>query len=109
MKFLGVAPVAINASVGAQPDFYVLGEGTLKRLMHGGDGGARFGFNGGGHVDAAIELLLNALDGHQGGNEVGAVLVHHVERFVVEKAAVFNRIDACTDGALGGLRTVGMG
>jgi len=108
VKLFGVSPVGINGGVGAKSNLDAFGEGALKGGVDGVGSGVGFGGDGWGHVNATIKHFLEPLNGHEGGHEVGAALLHHVESLVVEEAAVFDGIDASSNGAFGGFRAVGM-
>ncbi len=109
VKFFGVAAVRVDARVSAETDFYALRERPLEGGMDGSGGGMGFCSDGGRNVDAAVKFFLKALNGHKRGDVIGALLLHQVESFVIEEAAMFDGIDAGANGALGGFGAVSVG
>src|SRR4029077_17322424 len=89
-------------------DVYALRERLLKCFANVRDGHLRFDGDRGRNINALVEPLLQTLNGHQRWYEIGSVLLHHVEGFIVEKSSVFNRIHARADSALCGLGAVAM-
>ncbi len=108
VKLFGVAAVGIDGGVRAEPDLYPFGQRALKCGMHGVNRQVRLGRNRRRNVNVAIKLFLKALGGHQCGDKVGPPLLHHVQVFLVEEAAMLDGIDAGTNGAFGGFRSVGV-
>src|SRR5208337_4513700 len=64
--------------------------------------------DGRGDIEAAVKFFLEALNGHECGHKVSAVLLHQVESFVVQEAAMLDGIDAGPNSAFGGFRAVGV-
>src|SRR5262245_62436105 len=100
MKFLGVPAVWIDSSVGSKPDLHPF----IDRFPH--DRVSRFqsslhlvGYQG--WVATFSQDLFAAFERHQRWDEVRAAGLHQIQRFVVQKGAMFDRIDASPDGALG--------
>ena len=108
VELFGITPVRIDGGVCAQADFDAFGDCALKSGMEGIGRGMRFGGDGRGDIEAAVKFFLAALNGHKCRHKVGAVLLHQVESFFVQEAAMLDGIDAGADGALGGFGTVGM-
>src|SRR5215475_12520947 len=106
MKLFAVSAVRINASVCAEADVHAFGEGTLKCAMHRINRGMSFSCDSGRDVNVLIEALLQALRGHQRWDEIRAALLHHVESFVIEEAAVLDGVDSGANGTLGGFGAV---
>ena len=57
----------------------------------------------------ALAARPDVLAGEQGGHELGAALLHHAQRLVVEERAVLDRVDAGADRDLGAFGAVGVG
>ncbi len=104
VEFVRVEAVGIDGSVGAKGDFYA----GLDRFR-----GVLF-FDGADILHLLlvegreVAVLLHPVDEVSGGDEVGALLFHESDVFVVDVGAVFDGVNACFGGEEDALCAVGV-
>src|SRR6266481_4509811 len=100
MKLFGITAVGINGRVGSQSDFNALRNCFLKRLVDVRNGVIRFHLDCRRNRHSLLNLFGQSLRRHQRWHVVSALLLHQVERFVVEKGTMLDRVDARANGPL---------